>query len=79
MSKNEILHELNKLSPEDRSEIRAKLDELDRRVNDDWDDDEMTEEEKRLVEERIAEHERDPGSAIPWEQFKAELLKRYPK
>jgi putative addiction module component (TIGR02574 family) len=78
MSKAEILAELPKLSPEERDEIRAKLDEVDRRAEDEWldEDDPLTEEQKQLIEARIAAHEKDPGSAIPWEEFEARLKRR---
>ena len=53
MSKTEILEELPKLTPEDRYEIRLKLAELD---GDGWldDDDPLTDEEKALLEARLA-------------------------
>lgn len=63
MSKAEILQELPKLSPEDRAEIHLKLVELD---ENDWDDadDPVSTKEKALVKKRIADQERQPGSAI---------------
>ena len=33
----------------------------------------LTPAERALVAQRRAEHERDPGSAIPWEAVRAEL------
>jgi putative addiction module component (TIGR02574 family) len=79
MSKNEILRELASLSPEDRNEIRARLNELDGVADDDWDDDgELTEEQKRMILARIEEHERNPETAIPWEQAEAELKRLFP-
>ena len=77
MSKAEILEELPKLSPAERREIRARLYELDPAA-DDWDDDgELTDEEKHLIEARLAEHERNPETAIPWEEFDARLKARF--
>lgn len=78
MSKAEILAELPRLTPEERSEIRAKLDEVDRVAEDDWldQDDPLTEEQKQLIEARIAAHEKDPDSAIPWKEFDARLKRR---
>lgn len=53
MSKDEILQELPNLTPEERQEIRQRLAELDQ---DDWlDDGELTEAEKRIIEERFRE------------------------
>jgi putative addiction module component (TIGR02574 family) len=78
MSKAEILAELPKLTPEERHEIRAKLDEVDRFAEDEWldQDDPLTQEQKQLIEGRIAAHEKDPQSAIPWEEFDARLKGR---
>lgn len=73
MSKLEILEELPKLSAEDRFEIRLKIAELD---DDPWLEDQevvLTPEQIALLDERIAEHERDPASAIPWSEFKQDL------
>jgi putative addiction module component (TIGR02574 family) len=68
MSKAEILEEIPSLTPEERDEIRQKLDELD---------DSLTAEELALVDKRIAEHEANPQSAIPWEKFKAGLEEKF--
>ena len=75
MSKAEILAEIPKLTKEEREEIRFKLAELD---GDGWldDDDPLTDEEKALIEARIAAHEKNPETAIPWEQFEARLKQR---
>ncbi len=68
MSKAEILDEIPKLTPEEREEIRARLDELD---------DSLTPEEWALIDQRIAEHKADPASAIPIEEMKAGLRARF--
>lgn len=75
MSKNEIIAELPRLTREDRIEIRLKLAELD---DDEWldDDDPLTPEDKALIELRIAAHEKDPGSAIPLDEFKSRIARR---
>lgn len=75
MSKTEILEELPKLTSEERHEIRLKIDELD---GDGWldDDDTLTDEQKTLIESRIEAHEKNPESAIPWEEVKARLNRR---
>ena len=72
MSKAEILAELPKLTESDREEIRHRLAELDR---DGWldEDDPLSAEEKALIEARISAHEKDPKSAIPWEEFQKRL------
>jgi putative addiction module component (TIGR02574 family) len=33
----------------------------------------LTAEDKRVIEERLAEMERDPDAGIPWEEVRAEL------
>ena len=37
---------------------------------------ELTAEERAELDRRLAEHERDPSSAIPWETVKDELFRR---
>lgn len=69
MSKAEILEELPKLTADERNEIRLKLAELD---GDDWldADDPLTDEEKALLEARLADIEQHPEKSIPWEDAK---------
>ena len=40
------------------------------------DDDPLTEEQKALIESRIEAHEKNPETAISWEEFKARLSRR---
>jgi putative addiction module component (TIGR02574 family) len=68
VSKAEILEEIPKLTPEEREEIRRKLDECD---------DSLTPEELALIDERIAQHEADPQSAIPWNDLKERLEEKF--
>ena len=78
MSKTEILAELPRLTPDERFEIRLKLAELD---GDRWfdDDDPLTDEQKALLDARLADMEQNPNASIPWEEAKkrieASLLK----
>lgn len=37
----------------------------------------LTDAQKTELDRRLAEHERDPSSAIPWEEAKARLEARY--
>jgi putative addiction module component (TIGR02574 family) len=69
MSKAEILQTLPSLTPEERHEILLKITELD---SDRWfdQDDPLTDEDKALIEARIAAHERNPEEAIPWEDLR---------
>lgn len=77
MSKAEIMAELEKLSPEDRQDVRLKLAELD---NDQWlDDGVLTEEEKGLIESRLEQCERNPEVFVPWQQAKEQLKARFKK
>ena len=75
MSTTEILNELPKLTRKDREEIRHKLAEID---GDGWidEDDRLSAADKALVQNRIAEHEQHPETAIPWEEFSAKLKQR---
>jgi putative addiction module component (TIGR02574 family) len=75
MSKTQILKELAKLTPAERAEIQARLDELAGSIP-------MIEAEKTLIESRVAAHEKNHGSAIPWAEFDARLkrkLGRHPR
>ncbi len=67
------LDDLLKLPPAQRVEIALALwdsladAELDALVP-------LTEDQKAELDRRLATHERDPGSAIPWEQVRRDLL-----
>lgn len=76
MSKSEILEELSKLTADERNEIRLKIAELD---GDDWldADDPLTDEEKALLEARLAEIEQHPEKSIPWEEAKKRIEVRF--
>jgi putative addiction module component (TIGR02574 family) len=37
----------------------------------------LTPEQKAEIDRRIAEHERDPSSAVPWEEVRDRLLARF--
>jgi hypothetical protein len=75
MSKAEILEELPRLQADDLAEIQARIEEL---AGDGWldTDDPLTDEDKALIEARIEEHDKNPATAIPWEQFEARLKPR---
>jgi putative addiction module component (TIGR02574 family) len=42
----------------------------------DKDDLPLTEDQRRELDDRIARHEQNPSDVIPWEQVKANLLKK---
>jgi putative addiction module component (TIGR02574 family) len=70
--KTEILEALPKLSPEERREIRAKLNELD---EEEWlDDGELTEQEKAIIEARLDEYENKLEAGSSWEEAKARIV-----
>jgi len=74
MVKTEILEALPKLSPEERREIRAKLDGLD---GAEWlDEGELTEQEKKIIEMRLDAYERNPEAGSSWEKAKARIVAR---
>jgi putative addiction module component (TIGR02574 family) len=70
-----IMDELLQLSPAERLDIAEKLwesvDPNDPNIFDDLAP--LSEEQMQEVRKRIAEHERDPGSAIPWDEVRPQL------
>jgi putative addiction module component (TIGR02574 family) len=68
-----LLKELMELSPEERIQLAEDL----------WDSitpEEMpplTDEKKREIDRRLAEHKKNPERASPWEEVKARLWARY--
>jgi putative addiction module component (TIGR02574 family) len=72
--KTEILEALPKLTPEERREIRAKLNELD---GQEWlDEAELTEQEKAIIEARLREYDANPEIGSSWEEAKARIVAR---
>jgi putative addiction module component (TIGR02574 family) len=75
MGKTDILTELPRLSPDERREILDKIWELD---GGDWlDRGELTDAERVLIEQRLAEHEANPNAAVPWDEVEARLRQRF--
>ena len=72
MIKAEILEALPKLSAEERREIRAKLNELDDEARSD--NEELSEQEKAIIEARLDEYDRNPEAGSSWEEAKARIL-----
>jgi len=75
MSLAEILEEIPRLSAVERRRVAEKLFEIEG----DWidSDDELSPEEKHLLDSRLAEHDRNPASSIPWKEVKARLQARF--
>lgn len=62
------------LPPEERLELGYDLIESVPEADDAF---ELTDEQKAEIERRMAEHERDPSSSIPLEEFMARLRSRF--
>jgi putative addiction module component (TIGR02574 family) len=75
MSKAEILAELPKLAPQERAEIRAKLDELN---GSGWLDtsEPLTAAEQALLDARLAAYAKDPDAGSSWEEVESRLRDR---
>lgn len=75
MSFQEVLAALPTLTPEERDLLRVRLAEL---AGEEWmGADELSPEEQALIEERIAEHERNPAAALSLEEIEARLRARF--
>jgi putative addiction module component (TIGR02574 family) len=68
MSLTEILAVIPKLSFAERQELVRRAIEVE--------DDELTADEKLILEQRLEDFRRDPNSGIPAEQLKSEVLQR---
>ena len=75
MSKTEILDELPNLTKQERDEIRRKLTEID---GESWfvDDEELTSEEKALLDARLATYFADPDIGSSWEEVESHIRAR---
>ena len=69
MSKAEILAELSRLSPRDRSEILEELWRLEEAAG-------PTPAEKAILREAQAAYEKDGDAGSPWSEVQARLRKR---
>jgi len=78
MSKAEILEQLPKLTPAERFEIRVKLAELD---GERWldDDDPLTDDQKALLEARLADMDQHPEASIAWDDARKRIESRLGK
>jgi putative addiction module component (TIGR02574 family) len=71
MSKAEILAALPLLTPEDRAEVQAKLDEL---TADAWQNDgELTDADKQVLDATLVEYAKSPDAGSSWEDVKARV------
>jgi broad specificity phosphatase PhoE len=71
MSKAEIIAELERLTPADRAEVQAKLDEL---AGDAWQDGgELSEADKRALDASLADYAESPDAGSSWADVKARV------
>ena len=78
MSKAEILAELPKLSPEELAEIQSRIEDLAVYGADGWRTNSgLTEGDKHLLGERIADLDQHPEKSIPWGDAEARLKQRF--
>ena len=68
MSLTEILAEIPKLSFAERQELVRRAIEIE--------DQDLTTEEKAILDERLADFRKNPDKGIPAEQLKAEVSRR---
>jgi putative addiction module component (TIGR02574 family) len=68
MSLTEILDEIPKLSFAERQELVRRAIEVE--------DQDLTADEKAVLDQRLADLHQDPDSGTPAEQLKAEVLRR---
>ena len=69
MSKAEIIATLPLLSPEERAEVQAKLDEL---AGNEWEDaGELTDADRQALDAALADYQKSPDSGSSWPEVKA--------
>ena len=74
MGKAEILAALPRLTPEDRAEVQAKLDEL---AGDAWQDrGTLSDDDRQILDESLAAYEASPEAGSPWDDVKARAQAR---
>jgi hypothetical protein len=67
MSFSQILEELPRLSPQERLRVTEQALALDA----------LSAEDEAVIEQRLGEHDRAPGTALPLDDFLAQLQARY--
>lgn len=78
MSVQELEAEALKLSAPERIRLAQELwDSIIPEAEENPDLLPLSEEQIQELERRLAEHERDPGSAVPWEDMRARLRARF--
>jgi putative addiction module component (TIGR02574 family) len=70
VSKEQLIAELEKLSPEERQEIFEAFWPRD------FDLSEPTEDEKALLDRELEDYRKNPTDVVPWEEVKARFILR---
>lgn len=71
MGKTEIIEQLPKLSPQERAEVQAKLDEL---AGDAWlDGGELSAADKQSLDASLDAYQASPDSGSSWDDVKARI------
>lgn len=74
MGKTEIIAQLPHLSPDDRAEVQAKLDELAGAA---WQDrGELSDADKQALDDALAAYEASPHAGSSWDEVKARVQAR---
>ena len=73
MNKATLLAEIMQLTAKERRDL---VEDLLAAVEED-EDFALTPEQMTEIDRRIAEHKRDPGSAVPWAEVRDRLLARF--
>jgi putative addiction module component (TIGR02574 family) len=71
MTRSELVDEIRKLDADERALLMEELHQI---VEEDFP---LTEEQWQEIERRMEEHERDPSTAIPWEEVRDRLLAKF--
>jgi len=69
-----LIDEFEALPEADQKAVAA---EILRRVAEEDTLDDLTDEQREVIDRRLAEHARNPDSAIPWEEGRARLYRRF--
>jgi len=71
MGKSEIIAALPRLSPEERAEVQAKLDELAGQA---WQDrGQLSDADKQALDATLAAYEKSPDAGSTWDSVKARV------
>ena len=74
MGKAEIIAELPRLSPEERAEVQARLDEL---AGESWQDrGELSDADRQSLDAALAAYEKSPDAGSSWDEVKARVQAR---